>query len=241
MTADQKYGLCLFLSWNGCTKCVSWSFHAACWWCPIWPLGPLHSLFALCRRHARCFLLYSASEYFLCFSWLQLFVLTLADCCVLFVCLQDAELLQTTLSPSTAKVESFQLHDRALHVYEEAARVHRCAALAAEGGDTAKVCVWGGGVVWVWMCGWTCGVCSSLHKINLVLLVCTSAQILGQQMTASHMSCSNTYQCSSAELDELTQICRWVGCSSYKKKTSLQQMAGLRSMRKHFFQTILFL
>ena len=55
-----------------------------------------------------------------------------------------------------------------------------------------------------------------LSEANRVLLfkeVCDSKapdrlERLGELMNQSHQSCSKLYQCSSEELDELTEICR---------------------------------
>lgn len=55
-----------------------------------------------------------------------------------------------------------------------------------------------------------------LSEANRVLLFkqvcdCNSPdrlERLGELMNDSHQSCSQLYQCSSAELDELTEICR---------------------------------
>ena len=40
-----------------------------------------------------------------------------------FIVLQEEELINQCMSPSTAGVNSFKLHDRAKHVYSEASRV----------------------------------------------------------------------------------------------------------------------
>ena len=50
----------------------------------------------------------------------------------LFVCSQDKELVSQCMSPSTAGVTSFKLHDRAKHVYSEASRVLKFKSVCEE-------------------------------------------------------------------------------------------------------------
>ena len=49
-----------------------------------------------------------------------------------FVFSQDEELVNQCMSPSTAGVTSFKLHDRAKHVYSEAARVLKFKSVCGE-------------------------------------------------------------------------------------------------------------
>lgn len=91
----------------------------------------------------------------------------------------DSELLGVCLNEKSKDVESFQLYDRAKHVYEEANRVYLFESTAnSERGKRDDDDI---------------------------------AKALGQLMNESHTSCSALYQCSCAELDEVTALCREAG------------------------------
>ena len=53
----------------------------------------------------------------------------ISTCCLVF---QEDELISQCMSPSTAGVNSFKLHDRAKHVYSEAARVLKFKSVCEE-------------------------------------------------------------------------------------------------------------
>ena len=58
-------------------------------------------------------------------------------------------------------------------------------------------------------------VLSEANRVLLFKQVCDSnthdrLETLGELMNQSHNSCSRLYECSSSELDELTDICRYV-------------------------------
>ncbi|XP_065185304.1 N-acetylgalactosamine kinase-like [Sycon ciliatum] len=120
----------------------------------------------------------------------------------------DEELLSVMLSPQTQTVQQFNVHNRAMHVFSEAARVHKTSA-TADASDGEKE--------------------------------------LGRLMTESHVSCSQLYECSSPELDELTAICRdagalgsrltgagWGGCAVSVVPT--EQLASfLDKVRENFY------
>ncbi|XP_066274025.1 N-acetylgalactosamine kinase-like [Branchiostoma lanceolatum] len=80
------------------------------------------------------------------------------------------ELQETSLSQNTKDLTTFQLHDRAAHVYSEADRVFKFKAVCDEKPEDAL-------------------------------------SQLGRLMNASHASCRDLYNCSCAELDQLTQLC----------------------------------
>ena len=85
--------------------------------------------------------------------------------------ISDEELQSECLNEKTRSVGSFKLHDRALHVFEEAYRVYVFKDTAnTAGGDT-----------------------------NI-------PETLGMLMDNSHKSCSELYQCSCTELDELVAV-----------------------------------
>lgn len=85
--------------------------------------------------------------------------------------ISDEELQSECLNEKTRSVGSFKLHDRALHVFEEAYRVYVFKDTAnTAGGDT-----------------------------NI-------PETLGTLMDNSHKSCSELYQCSCTELDELVAV-----------------------------------
>ena len=58
-------------------------------------------------------------------------------------------------------------------------------------------------------------VLSEANRVLLFKQTCDSntddrLETLGELMNQSHTSCSRLYECSSADLDELTDICRYV-------------------------------
>ena len=87
----------------------------------------------------------------------------------------DEELQSECLNEKTKMVGSFKLHDRALHVFEEAHRVYVFK-------DTAN----------------------SVEGVNI-------AEALGKLMDESHKSCSELYECSCLQLDELVAVCKSAG------------------------------
>jgi hypothetical protein len=110
----------------------------------------------------------------------------------------------------------FKLRQRAQHVYEEAARVHDFKAVCDVSACTCKVCVMGS------LAG--CqrryqGFCArngvSLRSLCLLLQGSSSAdeklKALGDLMNASHASCSELYECSCPELEELVGAARKAG------------------------------
>ena len=49
-----------------------------------------------------------------------------------FFFFKEGELISECMSPSTAGVDSFKLHDRAMHVYSEASRVFKFKSVCEE-------------------------------------------------------------------------------------------------------------
>lgn len=90
--------------------------------------------------------------------------------------ISDEELQSECLNEKTKSVGRFKLHDRALHVFEEANRVYTFK-------DTAN----------------SVGVEANIPKT------------LGKLMDNSHKSCSELYQCSCTELDELVGVSKSAG------------------------------
>ena len=88
----------------------------------------------------------------------------------------DEELQSECLNEKTKAVGSFKLHDRALHVFEEANRVYVFK-------DTAN---------------------TAFGDANI-------PETLGNLMDDSHKSCSQLYQCSCTELDELVAVSKSAG------------------------------
>ena len=85
----------------------------------------------------------------------------------------DEELQSECLNEKTETVGSFKLHDRALHVFEEAHRVYAFKEAA-----------------------------NSIES---------DPHILGNLMDDSHKSCSELYECSCTQLDELVAACKSAG------------------------------
>jgi N-acetylgalactosamine kinase len=88
----------------------------------------------------------------------------------------DEELQSECLNEKTKAVGSFKLHDRALHVFEEANRV-----------------------------------CVFKDTANMARGDANIPETLGKLMDDSHKSCSQLYQCSCTELDELVAVSKSAG------------------------------
>lgn len=127
--------------------------------------------------------------------------------------ISDEELQSECLNEKTKSVVSFKLHDRAVHVFEEAYRVHvfKDTANSAEGG------------------------------VNV-------PETLGKLMDKSHKSCSELYECSCAQLDELVAVCKsagalgsrltgagWGGCSVSIVAEEMVE-TFLENVRKDFYE-----
>lgn len=88
----------------------------------------------------------------------------------------DEDLQSECLNKKTEAVGSFKLHDRALHVFEEANRVYVFKDTANTAGGDPNI-----------------------------------PETLGKLMDDSHKSCSELYQCSCTELDELVAVSKSAG------------------------------
>ena len=111
----------------------------------------------------------------------------------------DDTLKSDYLNSMTQDLQSFELHKRALHVFNEAHRVHKFR-------DTANK---------------TCGSTGENDTPNPLRVAANSppepsveegiAVRLGKLMDESHTSCSELYECSCQELDTLVAICKSSG------------------------------
>ena len=98
--------------------------------------------------------------------------------------INDEELAAECLTEKSKKVKSFKLYERAKHVYEEANRVYEFNATANAGSGSGP---------------------------NSLTSPVETAKKLGQLMDESHSSCRYDYDCSCAELDELTGLSKASG------------------------------
>ena len=87
--------------------------------------------------------------------------------------------MQDFLTKNTADMEKFYLHDRAMHVYSEAARVYRFKKLCDELSRKNSV---------------------NKHEVEETL------KQLGQIMKESHKSTRDWYCCSHSALDKLVEL-----------------------------------
>lgn len=95
----------------------------------------------------------------------------------------DEELESLALSEKSKHMTDFLLHNRAMHVFQEAKRV-------VDFKDTAN---------------------STSDGTDVQRTDDGEASVLGELMDGSHKSCSQLYQCSCAELDQLVAVCKDCG------------------------------
>ena len=102
----------------------------------------------------------------------------------------DDQLKSEYLNNMTQDLQSFELHKRALHVFEEADRVYKFRDIANKSHTDAPSDATGNGE------------CTTVDA---------TAVRLGELMDESHASCSKLYECSGEELDSLVAVCKSSG------------------------------
>ena len=110
-----------------------------------------------------------------------------------FLEITEDELKSQYLNSMTQDLQSFELYKRALHVFQEAGRVHKFRDIANES------------------CGQTNAPSEAENNSKEPTAADAKAVRLGKLMDESHTSCSELYECSCKELDDLVAVCKMSG------------------------------